>query len=313
MDKETIAGPVSKISKTAINILTVVILVVGASYGAYEYLKLRTHDRALDAELKKTVSEYEARVSGLENDLFLANATNTILTNEVLALKTELLNEKAVNDSFQMQISQIQDMVGALDKLSKTDEELLKKYSKVYFLNEHYTPASLIAINSKYIYGEGEIEQIHAQVWPFLFELFQNAENAGVNLQIISAFRSFNTQEHLKDSYKVVYGTGANQFSADQGYSEHQLGTAVDFTTPALGSDFSAFEHTSAYGWLLSNAYKYGFTLSYPKDNAYYIFEPWHWRFVGVGLAEALQRDGLHFYDLDQRIIDGYLISIFDK
>jgi D-alanyl-D-alanine carboxypeptidase len=110
----------------------------------------------------------------------------------------------------------------------------------------------------------------------------------------------------------MTYGTGANKFSADQGYSEHQLGTAVDFTTEELGADFSDFEDTDAYQWLLANAHRYGFILSYPKGNKYYIFEPWHWRFVGIRLAEELHATGKYFYDMDQRFIDNYLISIFD-
>ena len=110
----------------------------------------------------------------------------------------------------------------------------------------------------------------------------------------------------------MSYGSGANSFSADQGYSEHQLGTAIDFTTLELGSDFSSFEKTDAYKWLLDNAYEYGFILSYPKDNTYYQFEPWHWRFVGKSLANTLHQENKNFYDVDQRTIDSYLISIFD-
>ena len=109
-----------------------------------------------------------------------------------------------------------------------------------------------------------------------------------------------------------MYGSGANKFSADQGYSEHQLGTTVDFTTPDIGAGFSKFETTAAYTWLTDNAYKYGFALSYPKNNAYYQFEPWHWRFVGVELATKLHNDNMYFYDLNQRIIDTYLVYIFD-
>ena len=63
---------------------------------------------------------------------------------------------------------------------------------------------------------------------------------------------------------------------------------------------------------MVRNAYKYGFTLSYPEENGYYIFEPWHWRFVGTDLADDLRRDNAHFYDWEQRKIDEYLISIFD-
>ena len=67
---------------------------------------------------------------------------------------------------------------------------------------------------------------------------------------IISGFRSFNEQSNLKDNYKVVYGTGANKFSADQGYSEHQLGTTVDFTSTDLGAGFNSFAKSKEYEWL---------------------------------------------------------------
>ena len=82
-----------------------------------------------------------------------------------------------------------------------------------------------------------------------------------------------------------MYGSGANSFSADQGYSEHQLGTTVDFSTSSLGGSLNGFDQTEAYEWLDKNAHRFGFILSYSKDNAYYIYEPWHWRFVGKDLA----------------------------
>ncbi|MFH1704471.1 MAG: M15 family metallopeptidase, partial [Patescibacteria group bacterium] len=101
-------------------------------------------------------------------------------------------------------------------------------------------------------------------------------------------------------------------FSADQGYSEHQLGTAVDLITTGLGGKTDGFENTTAYQWLLSNAYRFGFVLSYPNGNSYYSYEPWHWRFIGVKLATYLHDNKLNFYDADQRSIDTYLINIFD-
>ena len=134
-----------------------------------------------------------------------------------------------------------------------------------------------------------------------------------VSLEISSAYRSFGTQSSLKSSYLVTYGSGANQFSADQGYSEHQLGTAVDLTTSGLKPVLDiSFDKTPAFDWLTKYAYRYGFILSYPKNNAYYQYEPWHWRFVGVELATRLHNDGINFSDMDQREIDKYLASIFD-
>lgn len=247
------------------------------------------------------------------------NQNTADLEEEALKLEDENFNlsdalkaEQQKNTAFGAQIGSIASTVGKLDKLSKTDKELLQKYSKVYFLNENYVPDSLADISPDYLYEKDKGTKIHTKVYPYLQNLISAAKAAGINLEIISAYRSFGEQSALKGSYLVTYGSGANKFSADQGYSEHQLGTAIDFTTADLGANFTAFEKASAYQWLSDNAYLYGFILSYPKGNTYYQFEPWHWRFVGKSLANMLHQENKNFYDVDQRTIDNYLINIFD-
>ncbi len=211
------------------------------------------------------------------------------------------------------QVGEITGTVSTLEKLSQTDPELLQKYSKVFFLNEHYAPPRLVEIPSEYRYSANKVETIHYRVWPFLRRLLDRAKRDGVEIYVKSAYRSFEEQRSTKSSFSVTYGAGtANTFSADQGYSEHQLGTTVDFITKGLNGQLDGFEKTNAYQWLIANAHNYGFTLSYPPNNQYYIFEPWHWRFVGEDLAEDLHDDGKYFYDLDQRDIDKYLVKIFD-
>ena len=222
--------------------------------------------------------------------------------------------QQSIIDSFQGQISSIDNTVGTLKKLAQTDKELLKKYSKVYFLNENYVPAKLTQIDKLYVFKQnGGNLLIQSEVWSHLEGLLKVASSSNINLLVVSAFRSFDTQAALKSEYKITYGAGtANQFSADQGYSEHQLGTSVDFTTLDAGAVFSKFRTDPAYQWLKDNAHNYGFILSYPEENSYYKFEPWHWRFVGVELAKTLHRENKYFYDLDQREIDTYLIKLFD-
>ena len=150
-------------------------------------------------------------------------------------------------------------------------------------------------------------------MWPYLNKLLLEAKSDGETLYILSAYRSFKEQANLKSRYSVVYGAGsANKFSADQGYSEHQMGTTIDFITTGLGGRLDGFDKTKSYKWLLKNAHKFGFVLSYPKGNKYYMFEPWHWRFVGVKLATDLHNEGKYFYDKNQRDLDKYLIYIFD-
>lgn len=229
-----------------------------------------------------------------------------------IVLTETLKEEQQKNSAFAAQIGQIAGTVGKLDKLSKTDKELLQKYSKVYFLNENYVPEALAPISTEFVYDKDKEIQIHTKVLPYLSNLLMAARNNGLDLKIISGFRSFGEQSVLKGVYTVSYGSGANAFSADQGYSEHQLGTTVDFTNTSVGSSFSGFSKTKEYEWLLENAYKYGFIISYPEENAFYQFEPWHWRFVGRVMAERLHEEKQYFYDLEQRTIDAYLISIFD-
>ena len=254
-------------------------------------------------KLSALVADYEAKLAVVSADLAKAEAENTQLGGNLEA-------ERERNNAFEDQIKDISGTVSDLDKLAKTDPELLQKYSKIYFLNENYSPTGAVPIDENYVYGESE--SIHEKVWPFLKDLLEDAEDDDIDLKVISGFRSFGTQAALKSSYKITYGSGANAFSADQGYSEHQLGTTLDFTTDAIGSTFVGFDDSEAFTWLTENAYRYGFVLSYPAGNTYYQYEPWHWRFVGTDLARHLHKENKNFYDLDQREINEYLVTIFD-
>lgn len=227
-------------------------------------------------------------------------------------LQLSLRDEVYARENLQGMIENFGNTLGLLEKLSKTDEELLRKYSKVYFLNENYVPQNLTEMDKEYAYNQSNKVLLNAEVWTYLERLLLEARREDIVLLVSSAYRSFQEQATLKSGYKVVYGSGANRFSADQGYSEHQLGTTVDFATRASGPASLSFETDKAYGWLKNNAHRFGFTLSYPKGNSYYIFEPWHWRFVGVELATKLHEEGKSFYNLDQREIDSYLVKLFD-
>ncbi len=264
----------------------------------------QTHASAA-AGLKNKLRETENKLQGTEKELYQAQQDNA-------ELGRMLAEEQAKNALFAEQIGTIRQTVDELVKLRGLDKELLQKYSKIYFLNENYLPKGLSQIAAEYLQNPQEAEYIHSNVLPFLYALLNDSAQEGANLRIISAFRSFKEQAQLKSAHTMTYGYGANKFSADQGYSEHQLGTTVDFTARELGVKYADFKNTEAYGWLSANAHKYGFILSYPEGNRYYIFEPWHWRFVGRRLAEELRATGKHFYDLEQREIDNYLLSIFD-
>ena len=268
----------------------------GAWYGYERIVALSERVATLEAEVATTTDRL---ARGLEE-------TNSTLS-------SALEEEQQKSQMLQSQFGTISDTVDVLDKLRTLDGQLLKKYSKVYFLNENYMPSQLSTIPREYAYDESRDYTIASPVLTQLSSMLRAAKRDGIEIYVNSAYRSFDEQLALKGQYFVVYGAGtANEFSADQGYSEHQLGTTVDLTTTGLNGGRTGFDSTRAYDWLQKNAYRYGFILSYPPSNEHYVFEPWHWRFVGEDLADHLHDENLTFYEIDQREIDTYLANIYD-
>ena len=260
------------------------------------------------------INNFNLTKKNLEIYKKLVNGYQVLIGNKIqenLFLQQQLAQQEAEVGNFRVQLSSLAENVNTIVKLRNLDEELLKKYSKVYFLNENYVPKTVLQIDPQYVTNSKE-QYIHANVLPFLYALLEDAKKNGIDLKVRWGLRSFLEQYKLKTDDVMIYGSGANKFTADQGYSEHQLGTTIDFTTNEFNGNSSSFYKTKAYPWLLDNAYKYGFILSYPENNKYYVFEPWHWRFVGIKLAAKLHDENKYFYDLDQRDIDQYLIYIFD-
>lgn len=122
--------------------------------------------------------------------------------------------------------------------------------------------------------------------------------DAGLTLKIASGYRNFSYQATIQKNYIKQYGEEYTEsMSAKAGQSEHQTGLAFDL----MGEDTTArvnskFDNTPEAKWLESNAYKFGFILRYPegkKDVTGYIYESWHYRYLGVELATAITNRGI--------------------
>ncbi len=288
-------------------IIAVILSLVSGCVYWYSYATTLQKSLTLteNATASSTIVYQDLIKSDREKIASLSTENNSLLSN--------LTSEQAARVALERAKVNNEQKIDTLTKLTTIDPELLKKYSKVYFLSENYIPPVVTPINSSYRVDPDKELLILSQAAPFLDQLFAAASQDSIPLRIASAYRSFATQKDIKTGYRLVYGAGtANQFSAEQGYSEHQLGTALDFTTPTIKGAELTFEVTSSFTWLNKNAYKYGFVISYPKGNGYYQYEPWHWRFVGRALAKTLHDQGKNFYELDQRTLDSYLIQIFD-
>jgi D-alanyl-D-alanine carboxypeptidase len=127
------------------------------------------------------------------------------------------------------------------------------------------------------------------------------ARAAGARLSVRSAYRSYATQVTTFQHWVNLHGWAvAVKESARPGHSEHQLGTTLDFQSyggPAPW-DVSDWATSKAGAWMKANAWKYGFVMTYPKGKTSvtcYVYEPWHYRYVGKARAAQVRASGLTF------------------
>ena len=136
--------------------------------------------------------------------------------------------------------------------------------------------------------------------------MLRDARTAGMNIWIVSPYRSGEKQENLFNyDLKKYMESGMNYFDAYQlaaeavtlpGTSEHQIGLAFDIVNNEYAHLGEGFGETEEGLWLAENCYKYGFILRYPKEKEYITtieYEPWHFRYVGREAAAYMTLKGL--------------------
>ena len=184
---------------------------------------------------------------------------------------------------------------------SSTPQGLDPKFSKLLLVNgknplpnkESYAQ-NLTTIDAKYLCGQ--LNQFDKDVLPYATALMDAAWAEGIDIRVKSPYRSYETQERLyNNEVNKWLGKGMGQAEAEDkaativarpGTSEHHCGFAIDFNETN-----TSFEKSNAYRWMLENAADYGFILRYPEDKqdiTGVIYEPWHWRFVGIDVAKEI-------------------------
>jgi LAS superfamily LD-carboxypeptidase LdcB len=162
---------------------------------------------------------------------------------------------------------------------------LLAPVDKDYNLRDH-VPNSLVEIRKHIATKDNRNICLDSTAATFLKLMLDDAKTAGYEIVVTSGYRSHNTQAMLRHNSELKHGDPVHDRVAEAGHSEHQLGMAADFASRSNGfvSAGRSFGNTDDFRWLEENAYRYGFVLSYPEgyeDLTGYIYEPWHWRFVG--------------------------------
>lgn len=165
--------------------------------------------------------------------------------------------------------------------------------NKYYKLSEDYEPYDLVTIDSSFA---TENQRLRKDAATKFEEMAMEAKDSGIKIYAGSTYRPYDYQKNLYERYVLQDGfIEAETYSARAGYSEHQLGLAVD----VLNSKWEYLsENDNEYEWLINNSYKFGFILRYPRGKEYitgYMFEDWHFRYLGVELATKVKESGLTY------------------
>ena len=195
-------------------------------------------------------------------------------------------------DSFLAELKQV---------LAAEKENLLVLVDKRHFLPDGYTPQNLVTLTAgrAYMINRKDLS-LTKTAEQALQEMALAAKQDGVTLLVSSSYRSYTYQKNLFDRYVRESGEKeAERFSARAGTSQHQLGTVVDF-----GSISDEFAQTRAGKWVLQNASKYGWSLSFPKGYEVvtgYVWESWHYRYIGTEACAFQQK---WFGDIQQYMLE---------
>ena len=179
-----------------------------------------------------------------------------------------------------------------LDLMAKTRNgpaDLLVLIDKEHGVAADYVAPDLVDLDGRGLTLTRPSMRLRAIVLPDLTAMTQAARLAATDVTISSAYRSFDRQSFLFD-YNVERDglEQASKLVARPGHSQHQLGTAIDFGSIDLG-----YGQTPEGRWVLANAWRFGFSLSYPQgleELTGYRYEPWHFRYLGRAATELERR-----------------------
>lgn len=180
-----------------------------------------------------------------------------------------------------------------IDKIILEDNNL-KLVDKTHKLASDYIPSDIINLTDYNLHTRYKTMPFSEKTLEHFILMSEDAKVDGIDLFIASTYRSYQFQEEIFTNMKNYHGEEkAATIVAYPGSSQHQLGTAVDF-----GTITPSYAFTDPGKWLLENSWKYGFTISYPKDMEHittYMWEPWHYRYIGISAA-IVQRE--YFNDI---------------
>ena len=177
-------------------------------------------------------------------------------------------------------------------QIVKNPDKLDVLVNKNYQLPKDYMPKDLEKVDISYAFEDKHLRKPAKEAFE---KLAMDAKKEGYQIVLVSDYRSYHYQQDLYDDYVKTSGKNyADRCSARPGHSEHQTGLALD----VMGSngDYNLFRDTKEFEWMQKHAHEYGFILRYPEDGydiTGFKYEPWHYRYVGIDLANQLHQENM--------------------
>jgi D-alanyl-D-alanine carboxypeptidase len=158
-----------------------------------------------------------------------------------------------------------------------------------------YAPLDLVPLPAPMSAPAGLL--LRAEAASHFEQMWQAGRADGVFFVAVSTYRSYQDQVQVYANEVAAFGQEkADSESAQPGRSEHQLGLAIDLSSPAYGFSLDdTFGQSPEGRWIAQHAADYGFVISYPEGKdaiTGYRFEPWHIRYVGIDAARAIVASG---------------------
>ena len=228
-----------------------------------------------------------------------------------------LLTFLAANSKMHDKNDEIKTVKAKYEKEAKSLKKQLKEAkNEQKEVNLQSNEWNLLLVNSSYPLAadyspeltavDDEDHKVDSRIVESVNKMLQDAKTAGMNLKIISAYRSYDDQKNVfNDTMQSWLSQGYSYLDsydetkkavAVPGTSEHATGLALDITSESNQTLDETQAQTQEQQWLMKNCQNYGFILRYPKDKTditQYIYEPWHYRYVGEEAAKAIMEKGI--------------------
>jgi zinc D-Ala-D-Ala carboxypeptidase len=205
-------------------------------------------------------------------------------------------DESPINDPLSLEsifFNEIKEVDGK--NVIQNSTNVMALVNKEFYLPEDYIPEDLVKPEVEFSFKEEDIEKslMRKEAAEALEKMFADAAKNGIEIFAVSGYRSYSRQKSLYEAeINRVGKEKAEQAVAIPGASEHQSGLAMDISSRSNKLYLNeAFANTIEGKWLKENAHRFGFILRYPKekkDITNYMYEPWHFRYVGVKAASIM-------------------------